>query len=201
MTMTMMTTATVTMTTAGHRSEVWTQAAGAWRSNDATQRRQADRYRSVAIEPREPAEPVEPVSVRVPALGIKARLQPLGLDRRGRLRPPAYGRAGWYADGPEPGEPGAAVIAGHLDSATGPDVFATLARARRGHQVLVDLLDGTVAAFRVVDAARFPQREFPTHRVYADVRRSVLRLITCGGEYDAAAGRYLDNVVVFAVAL
>jgi hypothetical protein len=29
----------------------------------------------------------------------------------------------------------------------------------------------------------------------------VLRLITCGGEYDAAAGRYLDNVVVFAAAL
>lgn len=142
-----------------------------------------------------------PVAVRVSALGIQARLQPLGLDRRGRLEPPAYGRAGWYAAGPEPGEPGAAVIAGHLDSATGPDVFAGLAQARRGHRVLVDLRDGTVAAFRVVGTGRFAQREFPTDLVYADVRRPLLRLITCGGEYDEAMGRYLDNVVVFAVSV
>jgi LPXTG-site transpeptidase (sortase) family protein len=152
-------------------------------------------------EPAESAELAQPVTVRVPALGIKARLQPLELDRRGRLQPPAYGRAGWYAEGPEPGEPGAAVIAGHLDSTTGPDVFATLAQARRGHRVLVDLVDGTVAAFRVVDTAQFSQQEFPTDRVYADVRRPALRLITCGGDYDTATGRYLDNVVVFAAAL
>ena len=164
--------------------------------------RRADHVRSDPVDPSRSVEPTsvgEPVAVRVPALGIKARLQPLGLDRRGRLRPPAYGRAGWYAAGPEPGEPGAAVIAGHLDSVTGPDVFATLARAGRGHRVFVDHLDGTVSGFRVVRAARFPQREFPTHRVYADARRPVLRLITCGGDYDTAAGRYLDNVVVFAV--
>jgi len=159
--------------------------------------------RSTPDERPEPVPPTpvvaEPVAVRVPAVSIAARLQPLGLDRRGRLRPPAYGRAGWYAEGPEPGEPGAAVIAGHLDSITGPDVFATLAQARRGHRVFVDHLDGAVSDFRVVRAARFPQREFPTHRVYADARRPVLRLITCGGDYDTAAGRYLDNVVVFAV--
>ena len=156
--------------------------------------------RAAEVRPGAVAMPA-PVAVRVPALDIEARLQPLGLDRRGRLRPPAYGRAGWYADGPEPGESGAAVIAGHLDSATGPDVFASLARARRGHRVIVDLRDGTVARFRVVDTGRFAQREFPTHRVYADVRRPLLRLITCGGEYDEAAGRYLDNVVVFAVSV
>ena len=164
----------------------------------ATGERRADNVRSVTAEPPDLAEPV---AVRVPALGIEAQLQPLGLDRHARLRSPAYGQAGWYADGAEPGEPGAAVIAGHVDSATGPDVFATLARARRGQRVLVNLRDGTVSAFRVVDVARFPQREFPTHRVYADARRPVLRLITCGGEYDEAAGRYLDNVVVFAMSV
>ena len=157
----------------------------------------ADNVRSVTAEPPELAEPA---AVRVPALGIEAQLQPLGLDRHTRLRSPAYGRAGWYADGPEPGEPGAAVIAGHVDG-NRPRRFATLARAWRGQRVLVNHRDGAVSAFRIVDVARFPQRKLPTHRVYADARRPVLRLITCGGEYDEEAGRYLDNVVVFAISV
>ena len=40
--------------------------------------------------------------------------------------------------------------------------------------------------------------QFPTHAVYGAIDHAGLRLITCGGTYDAASHRYLDNVVVFA---
>lgn len=115
--------------------------------------------------------------------------------------PPPYGAAGWWRAGPEPGEPGAAVIAGHLDNADGPDVFYRLADVEPGDEIVVTRTDGSEAVFRVVDVGQFPQDAFPTERVYgAPADRAVLRLITCGGEYDRNLGRYRDNVVVFAEA-
>jgi Sortase domain len=140
----------------------------------------------------------DPVSVSVPAARISARLKPLHLDAKGRLVAPKYGVAGWYAAGPEPGEPGSAVIAGHLDNKDGADVFATLAQTRPGDRIRVRLEDGKALAFRVTEIGQFPQNNFPTRRVYRHTKRPELRLITCGGDYDHAAGHYLANVVVFA---
>ncbi|MFC4866473.1 hypothetical protein [Streptomonospora arabica] len=40
---------------------------------------------------------------------------------------------------------------------------------------------------------------FPTRRVYeGEPGRAELRLITCGGAFDGAGGRYTANVVVYA---
>ena len=41
-------------------------------------------------------------------------------------------------------------------------------------------------------------RGFPTAEVYGPTPDAQLRLITCDGPYDRAAGRYLHNLVVFA---
>lgn len=37
--------------------------------------------------------------------------------------PEDYWEAGWWSGGPEPGERGAAVIAGHVGSKNGPAIF------------------------------------------------------------------------------
>ena len=39
---------------------------------------------------------------------------------------------------------------------------------------------------------------FPSEAVYGAIDHAGLRLITCGGTYEAARDKYLDNVVVFA---
>lgn len=146
------------------------------------------------------ADAAEPVAVRVPRLRISAGLAPLALDAARELVPPPYGTAGWYRRGPEPGEAGRAVIAGHVDSRTGPDVFYNLRNARRGDRIVVDLADGTRVAFVVQRVGTYPKAEFPTNSVYGGPRElSELRLITCGGAYDRSRGGYQDNVVVFAV--
>lgn len=140
-----------------------------------------------------------PLRVRLPRLKIEAALQPLRLGKRGELRAPAYGRAGWYEAGPEPGEIGRAVIAGHVDSKTGPDVFAALRKARPGDRIRVVLRDRSTVTFVVQSVEVHPRRKFPTDRVYGtDGKHAELRLITCTGRYDRARGGYQDNVVVFA---
>jgi LPXTG-site transpeptidase (sortase) family protein len=136
--------------------------------------------------------------VSIPAVNLFAKLQPLHVDAKGRLVPPDHGIAGWYAAGPEPGEQGPAVIAGHLDSKVGPDTFFRLGQVRPGQRIRVGLTDGTKLAFRVTEIKQFSKDNFPTKRVYGATNKPELRMITCAGDYDHAAGHYKDNLVVFA---
>jgi hypothetical protein len=142
-----------------------------------------------------------PVQVAVPAIGVRAPLVRLGLDTDGSVQVPRAdrpGEAGWYDLGPAPGERGAAVLLGHVDSAEGAAVFYDLGRLRPGHRVEVTRADGRVAVFTVESVERVAKDRFPTQRVYGPVDRPALRLVTCGGRFDRAAGGYRDNVIVYA---
>ncbi len=140
-----------------------------------------------------------PVRVQVPAIGVDSGLMDLGLQADGTLEvPPAGFPAGWFTDAPTPGEVGPAVIAGHVDWAGAPGVFAELRDVVVGDEVLVGRADGSTAVFRVTQVGRFAKDAFPTAAVYGDLDHSGLRLITCGGEFDEGAQSYRDNTVVFA---
>lgn len=122
------------------------------------------------------------------------------MDRTGALQVPATAEAmGWWADGPRPGEAGAAVVVGHVDLNGRPGVFARLARAEPGNVVTVVKSDGAQVRYRVVSVAQYAKRRFPGDAVYQPVAGAELRLITCGGRFDPRTGHYEDNVVVHAV--
>lgn len=147
-------------------------------------------------------KPAVPVRLRIPAIGVDTAIMQLGLQRDGSLEvPPLRGDApaGWYRDSPSPGETGASVLAGHVDTARdGPAVFFRLRELRSGDPIAVRRDDGTVATFRVSRVALYAKRDFPTAEVYAPIDRPGLRLITCGGAFDRSEGSYRSNVVVFA---
>jgi hypothetical protein len=140
-----------------------------------------------------------PVRLRVPAIAVDSALQPLGLLGDGTLQAPtAWQTAGWYSGGAAPGEPGAAVIAGHFDSTTGPAVFYRLRQLRRGDLVVVRRRDGRALTFVVDGVASYRKSAFPTAAVYGPTPTPMLRLITCTGDFDPRAHSYLDNLVVSA---
>jgi Sortase domain len=143
--------------------------------------------------------PSPPVRVELPSLGESSRLVRLGLRADGTMEVPRdYDLAGWFTGGPMPGQDGPAVIAGHVDSKSGPAVFYRLPELRRGDPVRVLRADGAWLTFEVTGAARYPKAAFPTDAVFGPVPGPVLRLITCGGAFDRASGHYLDNLVVTA---
>jgi hypothetical protein len=139
----------------------------------------------------------EPVAVSIPRIRVRSRLVPLGLEENGAMETPKPADVGWYSRGPSPGALGPAVIAGHV-TWNGPAVFYRLGTLRRGDHVSVTRKDGKTAVFTVTRVAQFPQSRFPSRAVYGPIDHAGLRLITCGGTYDAARHKYLDNVVVFA---
>src|SRR5207237_6230412 len=112
-----------------------------------------------------------------PAIGVDAPLVPLGRHADGTMDVPAdFGAAGWYDDGPRPGEYGPAVIAGHLDSEVGPAVFFRLSRLHPGDEITVLRVGGEDSTFVVTRVARFDKQAFPTADVFGPALEPELRL-------------------------
>ncbi len=140
-----------------------------------------------------------PVRLRVPAAGVDTPLEALGRAADKSIALPSRPElAGWFDGGPRPGQPGPAVIIGHVDWESGPAVFIRLAELEPGATVLVDRADGSTATFRVTRLQQVAKVAFPTDEVYAPDLAPSLRLITCGGSFDRDTGSYRDNVIVYA---
>lgn len=146
-----------------------------------------------------PASP--PTRLTISAIGVNAPFTPLSMDASGVLQPPPDDNnnlAGWYEGGATPGELGNAIVAGHVDTKTGPAVFFLLPLLKPGSTAEITRADGTTAVFKVDSVETFSKADFPDQRVYGDTPDAELRIITCGGAYDHQKKDYEANVVVFA---
>jgi sortase (surface protein transpeptidase) len=140
-----------------------------------------------------------PTHLKIPAIGVDVPLVQLDKQADGTIQVPSDpNQPGWYARGPSPGETGPSIILGHLDSNVGPAVFWRLSSLHQGDTVQVQREDGSRAVFSVQRLASFSVDSFPVGEVYGATSGPELRLITCGGDYSRARGRYLQNTVVFA---
>ena len=139
--------------------------------------------------------PATPVRISIPAARLNARVQAVG-EREGVMEVPPVGRAGWFDAGPRPGEPGRAVVIGHLDTRHGPGLFAKVPSLSPGTDISVLDRRGGVHRYSVVGSAQVSKDRFPASSVYGASRGPVLVLVTCGGRYRH--GHYRDNVLLYA---
>jgi sortase (surface protein transpeptidase) len=134
------------------------------------------------------------VSSPVIGLGLNA-------DKTLEVPPLTYAgthETGWYKLGPAPGQIGAAVIVGHVDSTSGPAVFSQLAKLKPGSAVEVIAVNCQTSTFVVTSVEEYPKSAFPTQKIYGPTSDAELRLITCGGSFDPATGHYSSNIVAYA---
>lgn len=159
---------------------------------------------SAAASPPAPIQSVAPgipVSIKIPAIDVNAPVMKLGLNDDKTIEVPPLANsnlAGWYKYGASPGQKGAAVIVGHIDSKAGASVFFKLRDLHTGDQVFVTLNNGQTVTFAVDGLQQVPKTNFPTASVYGPVPYAGLRLVTCGGVFDPATGSYLSDVIVYA---
>jgi len=143
-----------------------------------------------------------PTHLSVPAIGVNTDLKQIGLDATGHIQTPPLDKdshAYWLDVSPTPGQLGPATIIGHVDSAAyGPAVFFRLGALRQRDKIYVTRADGIVAEFEVERVVEYPKAQFPTQAVYGNIDHAGLRLITCGGIFDAATRNYESNIVVYA---
>lgn len=157
-------------------------------------------------EPAEP-EPIEsapavadPTSVTIPALGVGAPVDRVGLEPDGGMEiPHDIRRVGWYEPGVRPGETGSAVIAGHVDSRSqGRGALWGLKELDAGNTVTIGHADGRSTTWRVTSRTSHVKEQLPIGELFTRFGDTRLVLITCGGSFDSARGRYTHNIVVIA---
>ena len=143
-----------------------------------------------------------PMAVDIPAIRVHSKLLHLGVNTDGSIKVPSLATsadlAAWYKYSATPGQIGASVIEGHVDSYRGPAVFFRLGALRPGDTIDVTLADGITAIFRVTGVREYAKTEFPARIIYGATDFAALRLITCGGAFDYATGHYRSSTVVFA---
>ncbi len=152
-----------------------------------------------------------PARLVVPALEIDAEMVAapttvefdpfLGRDVESFGVPADMASTTWWSDGPRPGGPGLAVVLGHTQ-VNGHGVFDHLGDMRPGELVEVHPASASGAVgFRVREVITGIPKSDPAAlagilSAHNDVRG--LALITCGGEFDMAAGASAANTVVVA---
>ncbi|TDW30616.1 class F sortase [Cryobacterium psychrophilum] len=144
---------------------------------------------------------VTPQRIRVDTLGIDMSIDAVGLAEDGSMALPSNPAvAAWYSFGPSPTSPsGATVVAAHVDSLVyniGP--FARLAQAPAGTEIIVATDDGQERRYAVESIQTVNKTDVPWDQVFDRTGPSRLTLVTCGGEFDYEARRYLSNVIVSA---
>ncbi|MGR0320021.1 class F sortase [Agromyces sp. ZXT2-3] len=158
--------------------------------------------RSASLEENRAAQAPAPVRIEVPDLGIDMSIRPVGLDAEGRMGlfdDPAL--AAWYRWGPAPAsETGSTVIAAHVDSLEYRVLpFARLKDAAAGTQVFVTDAAGTRHAYAIESTQVIEKADVDWDAAFDRSGSPRLTLVTCGGEFDYEARRYLSNLVVTAV--
>ncbi|MBX0299853.1 class F sortase [Cryobacterium sp. 1639] len=149
----------------------------------------------------QPAPASPPVRVQVESLGIDMSIEAVGLDGTAMALPANPAVAAWYRYGSAPHSPaGATVIAAHVDSLVydlGP--FARLADAPGGTEIVLTTADGATQRYAITAIDTVEKQSVPWAGVFDRAGQPRLTLVTCGGEFDYEAKRYLSNVLVSAV--
>src|SRR5215207_5505719 len=85
------------------------------------------------------AQEIVPARLIIPSLEINAPIEAVGQDEEMSMAAPSsVETVAWYNVGPQPGEPGNAVMAGHLDDMRGrPAVFWRLDELQPGDEIIV----------------------------------------------------------------
>ena len=152
-----------------------------------------------STDPMAPA-PSAPVGIRIPAIGVDAAVDPVGLDADGGMEIPYdIARIGWYEPGVAVGaDNGTSVLSGHVDSREqGEGAFFELRALDVDDLVSVDHADGSSSQWRVVARTVYPKDELPIAEIFTRFGDPRLVLITCGGAFDNTERSYDDNVVVY----
>lgn len=157
---------------------------------------------TATVPPSPTPRPGLPVRLRIPAIGVDALVEHVGLTEDLAMDVPStFETVAWYKLGYRPGEPGNAVIAGHLDTPTGaPAVFWSLESLQPGDEIFVQGEDGVERRFVVDFHTRYPYDDAPVQEIFGPAEVPRLVLITCNGVWDRAARNYSHRVVLYATA-
>lgn len=141
---------------------------------------------------------IKPVTLEIPAIGVTSDVENVGELENGQMGvPEGVDNVGWFEPGTLPGNRGSSVMAGHIDSLTGPAVFYKLDQLKKGDEVVVKDAEGKSLTFIVTKTERYPRKDAPIDEIFGFSYGSRLNLITCTGEFNHKAKTHEERLVVY----
>jgi sortase (surface protein transpeptidase) len=146
-----------------------------------------------------PAHGPVPARLRIGTIGVDAPILPVGVEGGTTEVPADVDAVGWYRFGGRVGISGSTLLLAHVSSAAqGRGVFFRLRELAPGDDVIVEMRDGSSSGFRVIARRSYAKEALPDS-LFSRTGAEMLALVTCGGRFSEATGRYEDNVVVYAI--
>ena len=142
---------------------------------------------------------IVPSRLRIPSLGINAKIEPVGVRADGAMATPSnFDNVAWYSPGGRPGGQGSAVFAGHVNNALlKSGVFERLSQIKKGDYITVEDAAGKTLVYRVSSVEEYLP-DAPTDALFVTTGASRLVLITCDGDWIPSARSYDKRLVVVA---
>lgn len=138
-----------------------------------------------------------PAVLRIPKLGISAKVQSVGLNPQGNMGAPRnLANVAWYKEGPVPGSTGNAVIAGHFGKPH-QTAFWNLESLSVGDRIEVTDTSNTIAQFKVTQTQRVEPNLDTRDHIFGKTDQAHLNLITCDGVWNKASKSYNERLIVF----
>lgn len=145
-----------------------------------------------------PNQPINPAGSQlvISKININAAIENVGVDQNNNMAVPTKPMdVGLYSPGPQPGQPGDAVIDGHLDWYNLPQaVFYNLGQLQPGDEIDI-VAGGHTIRYAVTDRAIYSYTDHPVG-LFSKGGPSRLSLITCAGAWDKGKSTYTQRLVV-----
>ena len=148
-----------------------------------------------SVEPRP-----QPAGLRINTIDVSGYpVRAVGIEDDGWLELPDETEIGWYKYGATAGQPGATVLAAHVNWQGSAGPFSQLGTVEPGDQVEVVLDDGSTLKYEVTERTTYAKLELPKNRIWRSTGDEELVLITCGGDFNPNIRSYESNIVIYAM--
>ena len=142
-----------------------------------------------------------PRFLRIPSLGVNARVKALGQTASGQIASPSNVHdAGWYKASAKPGTSGGTtIIDGHVSGWNAKGVFYKLKDLKVGSIVQVERGDGKVLEYKVVHTQVYNAEGMDAATTLGPHRlgKESLNLITCTGKVKPGTNEFEQRLVVY----
>lgn len=138
----------------------------------------------------------------IPAIGVDAVARPVGVLPSGAMDVTSdIWEVGVFDQTVAPGQPGNALLEGHLDWYTGPAVFWNLRQLQNGDEIDYTEATGQLHRFAVSSAGSLAYNAAIPDSMYSTSGTATITLITCAGAWVASAHTYSSRLLLTATQL
>lgn len=138
-----------------------------------------------------------PVSIQIPNALVDAPVEEQGIVDGVMQDPSGPWVVCWYKETPKLGAAGNTIMAGHVDWwDVGPSVFYHVGELVKGDLIEIIGDNDKIYTYKVSWVRLYSAENAPIQEIVGATKKRALTLITCGGQFDAEAGHYLQRTIV-----